>query len=162
MGRRIQGFIQRSEHNEQEFADEIINLLAAKVQECQNQNAPAQKAETKLQALLARLLLEGKEKQPPPEKTAVDNPILAAHDKAIQQNNASNNVNSGSQQLKINITAQTAPQALAEAQYQLSQELANSLQKLRQVIEESKQVAQKINYLLAQSNAGNDEKNQQN
>jgi hypothetical protein len=49
------------------------------------------------------------------------------------------------------MTAKIASQVLAEAQYELSKELEASLQKLRQVIAESEQVAQKISKLLQES-----------
>ncbi len=53
---------------------------------------------------------------------------------------------SGSQ----SITAQTAAQALAQAQYELANELEASLSKLKQVISESEKLADRISNLLGQ------------
>jgi hypothetical protein len=50
------------------------------------------------------------------------------------------------------MTAQTAAQALAQAQYELSTELEASLKKLKQVISESEKLANKISNLLGEEN----------
>lgn len=50
--------------------------------------------------------------------------------------------------------AQTVPQALAQAQYELSQELDTSLQKLTQVISESENLANRISVLIGEENTG--------
>lgn len=50
------------------------------------------------------------------------------------------------------MTAQTAAQALAHAQYELSTELEASLTKLKQVITESEKLANKISVLLGEEN----------
>ncbi len=50
------------------------------------------------------------------------------------------------------ITAQTAAQVLAQAQYELANELEVSLKKLKQVISESEKVANKISNLLGEKN----------
>ncbi len=52
-----------------------------------------------------------------------------------------------------NITVQTAAQVLAQAQYELSNELEASLKKLKQVISESEQIANKISNLLGEENS---------
>lgn len=49
-------------------------------------------------------------------------------------------------------SAQTAAQALAQAQYELANELEASLTKLKQVISESEKLADKISNLLGQEN----------
>lgn len=157
-----------------EISEELINMLAAKIKERQNtnhqsqgntskENRQGQSEQSKLQELVAKLLLGGKAAQQNQLASNVrpaDNPILAANDKANQQSNAQNNAQNP--QLKTNMTATVASQVLAEAQYELSKELETSLQKLRQVIEESKQVVQKINNLLEQNNGGNNGNNSQN
>lgn len=50
-------------------------------------------------------------------------------------------------------SAQTAAQALAQAQYELANELEASLTKLKQVISESEKLADKISNLLGQENS---------
>lgn len=50
------------------------------------------------------------------------------------------------------VTAQTAAQVLAQAQYELSRELEASLKKLKQVISESEILANKISNLLGEDN----------
>ena len=51
--------------------------------------------------------------------------------------------------------AQTASQVLAEAQYELANELDASLKKLKQVITESEKIATKISNLIGQENQSN-------
>lgn len=51
------------------------------------------------------------------------------------------------------LAVQTAAQVLSEAQYELSVELENSLQKLKQVISESEKLADKISKLLGEEQA---------
>ena len=51
--------------------------------------------------------------------------------------------------------AQTASQVLAEAQYELANELDASLKKLKQVITESEKIAAKISNLIGQENQSN-------
>ncbi|MDU4962124.1 MAG: hypothetical protein E6X17_15820 [Sporomusaceae bacterium] len=51
-------------------------------------------------------------------------------------------------------TAQTAAQALSDAQYELASELDSSLQKLKQVISESEKLAEKISRLLGEDSSG--------
>lgn len=50
------------------------------------------------------------------------------------------------------LTKQTAAQALAQAQYELADELEASLKKLKQVISESEKLANKISNLLGEEN----------
>ena len=67
----------------------------------------------------------------------------------------SSNENSGQtqgEQGKKQIPAQTAAQVLAQAQYELSNELEASLKKLKQVINESERIANKISTLLGEEN----------
>jgi hypothetical protein len=76
-------------------------------------------------------------------------------------NQQGNNQQGGSQQslIKSDITAKMASQVLAEAQYELANELETSLNKLQRVIEESKQIAQKISSILAQQNGNSGNNN---
>lgn len=164
----------QAENQHREISEELINMLAAKMKQQQNSaNQPqgnkqkesrqGQSEQSKLQDLVAKLLLGGKgaqQSQPAPNVGPDDNPILAANDKAIQQSNAQNSVRNP--QLKTDMTATVASQVLAEAQYELAKELEISLQKLRQVIEESNQVAQKITNLLEQNSGGNNGNNPRN
>lgn len=157
-----------------EISEDFINTVAVKVQELQKQSNKAQDGgqkgdqksqseqeegqktqceQTKLQTLVARLLLGGKgvQKQPENKSQSADNPILAANDSLLQEGKAQAWKNIKSPELKPDMTAKIASQVLAEAQYELSKELESSLQKLRQVIAESEQVAQKISKLLQES-----------
>lgn len=157
-----------------EISEELINMVVEKVQARQNQSnqvqankqsekRKSQSEQNKLQALVARLLLgdeNGQQKQNENNTQQMDNPILAANDHAFQQSNVQGQ--NKELELKPDMTAKTASQVLAEAQYELSKELETSLYKLRQVIEESKQVAQKISNLLEQNNGGNNGSNSQN
>lgn len=71
------------------------------------------------------------------------------------KNKQSTNENSGQnqgEQGKNQIPAQTAAQVLAQAQYELSNELEASLKKLKQVINESEKIANKISTLLGEEN----------
>ncbi|SDF25461.1 hypothetical protein [Sporolituus thermophilus] len=52
------------------------------------------------------------------------------------------------------VAVQTAAQVLAQAQYELSNELEASLKKLKQVINESEKIANKISNLLGEENKG--------
>lgn len=68
---------------------------------------------------------------------------------------ASNNQNQTQQQKQSpagRITAKTAQEMLAKAQYELSNELEASLTKLKQVIQESEQVVSKVSSLLGEKN----------
>lgn len=164
-----------------EISEEFINAVAAKLQELQKQSDRAQANEqkgdqkrqrqqqsqqnenensqcvpNKLQALVARMLLGGKgtQNQPGNDNQSKENPILAANDRVIQQGKDQAWKYVESPELKPDTTAKIASQVLAEAQYELSKELKASLQKLRQVIAESEQVAQKIGKLLQNSGDG--------
>lgn len=176
-----------------EISEELINTVAAKVEERQKQSRQSQdsqeqsgqapdrqkensqcpatqqdKAEksdqNKLQALIAKLLLGEKNQQQ--NQSVVNrrqaiNPIIAGLDDASQSGTGQSGQQSKTAQQISKLTADTAAQVLAETQYELAKELEASLQKLRKVIEESKQVAQKINDLLGQNtaNGGNKQKN---
>lgn len=65
-----------------------------------------------------------------------------------QDNNPNNKANKGN-----TIAVQTAAQVLAQAQYELSNELEASLKKLKQVINESEKIANKISNLLGEENS---------
>lgn len=54
------------------------------------------------------------------------------------------------------VAVQTATQVLAQAQYELANELEASLQKLKQVINESEKIANKISNLLGEDNQSSD------
>ncbi|HWR54950.1 MAG TPA: hypothetical protein VN462_00460 [Negativicutes bacterium] len=163
-----------------EISEELINSVAAKVEERQKQSkqgpdsqkeskqGPAVRQQAKagesdqrtLQALVAKLLLG--EKNQPQNKSSGNNaeavnPIIAGLDNASRAGAGQSGQQGTAQQID-NLTADTAAQVLAETQYELAKELEASLQKLRKVIEESKQVAQKINDLLGQD-GGNKQQN---
>lgn len=55
-------------------------------------------------------------------------------------------------QQQDSMAAQTVSQVLAQAQYELANELENSLQKLRQVISKSEKIATNISHLLGEEN----------
>ncbi len=153
-----------------EISEELINSVAAKVEERQKQSkqGPAVQQQAKagesdqrtLQALVAKLLLG--EKNQPQNKSSGNNaeavnPIIAGLDNASRAGAGQSGQQGTAQQID-NLTVDTAAQVLAETQYELAKELEASLQKLRKVIEESKQVAQKINDLLGQD-GGNKQQN---
>lgn len=176
-----------------EISEELINTVAAKVEERQKQSGQGQDSQkqsgqaqdsqrecsqclvtqqdkagrsdqNKLQALIAKMLLGEKNQQQ--NQSAVNrsqavNPIIAGLDDASQSGTGQSGQQEKNAQQISNLTADTAAQVLAETQYELAKELEASLQKLRKVIEESKQVAQKINDLLGQNTAdgGNKQKN---
>lgn len=56
---------------------------------------------------------------------------------------------------KNSVAVQTAAQVLAQAQYELANELEASLKKLKQVISESEKIANKISNLLGEENSSN-------
>ena len=162
-----------------EISEELINTVAAKVEERQRQSGQSQNGQqesnqcpagqqakagksdqSKLQTLIAKLLLGEKNQQQ--NKSSVNsgqaaNAIIAGLDNAYQSGSEQSGEQGNAQQIS-KLTADTATQVLAEAQYELAQELEASLQKLRKVIEESKQVAQKISDLLGQDTVDNDNK----
>lgn len=70
---------------------------------------------------------------------------------SANSNNSNTNAGTSSQVGKQKVVVQTAAQMLADAQYELSNELEASLQKLKTVIQESEKIANKINNLLSQS-----------
>jgi hypothetical protein len=88
-----------------------------------------------LQRLVSQLA-QSNQQQPMP----LDNP-----NSGVNQAGRSNN-----QQRQQPTVVKTAAQALSEAQYELSVELENSLQKLKQVISESEKLADKIGNLLGE------------
>lgn len=74
----------------------------------------------------------------------------------VNSQNADTNANAKPQPQKKDkdaaMTVQTAAQVLAQAQYELSNELEASLKKLKQVISESEKIATKISDLLGEEN----------
>lgn len=107
----------------------------------QGKNADATK---ELQAIFSQLL-QGKNNSPqqpsaPPEK---------------KQNTAKSDNGQANEQQPSTVVAQTAAQVLAQAQYELSNELEASLQKLKQVISESEKIANKISNLLGEESSTN-------
>jgi hypothetical protein len=63
-----------------------------------------------------------------------------------------NNKKSNMNQQQNSMAAQTVSQVLAQTQYELANELENSLQKLRQVINKSEKIATNISQLLGEEN----------
>ncbi|QDR80770.1 hypothetical protein SPTER_21040 [Sporomusa termitida] len=85
-------------------------------------------------------------------------PGMAQHQRQQQQEQSTGQLQNqqSEQDSKGNpnsITVQTAAQVLAQAQYELSNELEASLKKLKQVISESEQIANKISNLLGEENS---------
>ncbi len=123
-----------------------------------------------LSAIFSRLLAENKVAAGPKQQGGVQQaggrPNGAGRqDGGVRQKNGSgqgdsqNSAQSGNQggsQVKgggQSVTAQTAAQALAQAQYELANELEASLTKLKQVISESEKLADRISNLLGQENS---------
>jgi myosin heavy subunit len=69
-----------------------------------------------------------------------------------QSNNQNTNAKPQKKDKDAAMTVQTAAQVLAQAQYELSNELEASLKKLKQVISESEKIATKISDLLGEEN----------
>ena len=87
-----------------------------------------------LQGLLASLL-EGKN---------------ANENKVVNPSTVSNNSQGSGENQQNMMTVQNASQVLAQAQYELANELENSLKKLKQVISESEKIAKNISNLLGE------------
>jgi len=97
----------------------------------QSAQSPNQQQSGELQALFSQLLTSGKQgetAEPPQSQTP------------------------GSSSQAKGMPAQTAAQALAQAQFELSKELDVSLQKLKQVITESEDLANRIGNLIGKEN----------
>lgn len=91
-----------------------------------------------LQGLLASLL-QGK----------TDNGNSATQSSTMASNSKNNNNASGGNQQNM-MAVQNVSQVLAQAQYELANELENSLKKLKQVISESEKIANNISNLLGE------------
>lgn len=78
-----------------------------------------------------------------------------AQNKEPQFNKEQQEQASGKKSKNSAIAVQTAAQVLAEAQYELANELDVSLKKLKQVISESEKIAAKISNLLGEGNTTN-------
>lgn len=109
-----------------------------------NQQSSKEVSAKDLQALL-KSVLRGED----------GNKSNTGNEKDNKQNNEqsskaqSNDSNEGTNQQNV-ITAQTASQVLAQAQYELANELESSLKKLKQVISESEKLANNITTLLGE------------
>lgn len=77
---------------------------------------------------------------------------LMASGKAASPGSDTSNQSSGGGAAAKAVPAQTAAQALAQAQFELSKELEASLGKLKQVISESEELANRIGNLIGQEN----------
>lgn len=78
-------------------------------------------------------------------------PLRQLFSQLLQTSQQQNNQSGGNQSGKERpVLVKTAAQVLSEAQYELSVELENSLQKLKQVIRESEKLADKISNLLGE------------
>jgi len=75
--------------------------------------------------------------------------------KASNMQNSDMNKTSGGQNKQNKVDVQTVSQVLAQAQYELANELENSLKKLKQVISESEKLANNINNLLGEQATNN-------
>ncbi|MBP2649794.1 MAG: hypothetical protein H6Q74_619 [Firmicutes bacterium] len=96
----------------------------------------------KLQAIIRTLFQENK-------NNSTNNSIVNGADQGMAQAQA-NSQNNNNQ--NDNSVMQTAAQALSQAQYELSEELRLSLNKLKQVIDESEKIANKISVVLDEQN----------
>ncbi|MBP2642135.1 MAG: hypothetical protein H6Q67_22 [Firmicutes bacterium] len=102
-------------------------------------NASSQdEADDKLRVLLSKLLAENK------NPGVSNNTILEAADNAPKTTAKTDTASA--------LNSQTAAQALSQAQFELSEELRASLTKLKQVIDESEKIANKISSLLETEN----------
>lgn len=106
----------------------------------QTKNADATK---ELQAIFSQLLQGKNNSQQPSTSTEK------------KQNTAKSDNGQANEQQPSTVVAQTAAQVLAQAQYELSNELEASLQKLKQVISESEKIANKISNLLGEESSTN-------
>lgn len=143
----------------------------------QSNNQQQQEEQQKLQEMLKQLLLGAKGSSSGQQaKQESTNPIIEANDSSLRQssqqgfqasadnqqstNQAFANEQSGGQFANqqtggpglADMTGKTARKVLSEAQMELSNELEVSLNKLRTVIDESKQIAQRISMILEQNN----------
>lgn len=101
-------------------------------------------------------LLKGKPNQPCLSKNqfAQTTPESQNSNQSDEQERASSQ-GQNHQSSSGTVAVHTAAQVLAEAQYELANELDASLKKLKQVISESEKIANKISNLLGENNASN-------
>ncbi|QJW48102.1 hypothetical protein HA075_21690 [bacterium BFN5] len=107
----------------------------------QTKNTDATK---ELQAIFSQLL-QGKSNSQQPSAAPLE----------TKENTAKSDNGQANEQQPSTVVAQTAAQVLAQAQYELSNELEASLQKLKQVISESEKIANKISNLLGEESSTN-------
>jgi len=111
-----------------------------------------------LQQLFSQLLLSNKNGAGQKEQQRQNKGLeqVAGTGQGSSQSSSANEQQAGENSAQLQkLTAQTAAQVLAQAQYELANELEASLQKLKQVIRESEQIANKISNLLGEENSGN-------
>jgi hypothetical protein len=176
-------FTPRKKTDDIEVSEELIAQVIDQYQEQKSQQPenPSKRNQeagqkqnserSNLHAIIAKYLLGKSSTENQQTQQNSQNPILTANDMVNQQSNQSsnqqsnnqqgNNQQGGSQQNLINsdVTAKMASQVLAEAQYELANELETSLNKLQRVIEESRQIAQKISNILGQQNGNSGNNN---
>jgi hypothetical protein len=162
IGKVIEQYQQQLSQQQQLFQQQQLLLQQLQQQQSQQQQIqtqqqqqPGQKDQNKLQVLIAKLLLGGDSGSQQMSGQETENPILAANDRSLQQNVQQGNQQQDQQMLQTDLTGKIAAQVLSEAQYELANELEASLNKLRAVIDESKQIAQKISTILEQNGGGN-------
>lgn len=176
-----QGFIQaqaKATINENKFSNnDIISLLekvTSQLEELKNANDEDKKDEVQIS--------EGNNNKSTAKNDAQENAVNSTQDinkgqtdkdllqelkilvGAMLQGKNNNNDNSSKspkdndkkpdmkQQQQDSMAAQTVSQVLAQSQYELANELESSLQKLRQVISKSEQIATNISHLLGEEN----------
>ncbi|WP_176215433.1 hypothetical protein [Sporomusa malonica] len=139
----------------QQPAQQPQQSLAQQPQQVQQQPASPQAEAGVSQELrnLFSLLLQNDSQQANPQGNSQDqNPSLQQKQSQRQdQGQGSETVNTPNR--NSSIAVQTAAQVLAQAQYELSNELETSLKKLKQVISESEKIANKISNLLGEENS---------
>ncbi len=117
-----------------------------------------------LSAIFSRLLAANKSAAGPKQQSGGAQQSAGMQNSAGQQGGGSRQQSGGGSQSSgqansqgtgggHSVTAQTAAQALAQAQYELANELEASLTKLKQVISESEKLADRISNLLGQENS---------
>ena len=111
---------------------------------------PEAMASEELQKLFSQLLKNQEGQQNQSEEQ-----IQSQNIEPNQFNKEQQGQSSGKKSKNGAIAVQTAAQVLAEAQYELANELDVSLKKLKQVISESEKIADKISNLLGQGNTTN-------
>ena len=115
----------------------------------QNQPPPEAMISEELKKLFSQLLKNQEGQQNQSEE------LQQSQNIEPQFNNDQQGQASGEKSKKSTIAVQTAAQVLAEAQYELANELDVSLKKLKQVISESEKIAEKISNLLGEGNTTN-------